>query len=304
MNKNYAPIALFVYSRLEHTQKTIEALKRNPESKNTKLFIFSDGPKTIDKEKDVILLRKYLHKIKGFKSIKIFESKKNKGLAKSIIEGVTKIVNQYGKIIVVEDDIVTSKYFLNFMNSSLNFYEKKDKVISISGYVYPIKNLPETFFLRNAECWGWATWKRGWDLFEKDGIKLLKELEQKKLLNKFDFENSYEYTQMLKDQIAGKNDSWAVRWYASVFLKNKLTLYPGKSFVQNIGVDGSGTHGGIVNVYYSPLSKKPIIPRNIPIVEDKKIRKKFTKYFKKIHSKKFRLFLLVKTNILRLISPQ
>jgi len=296
--KSPAPIALFVYSRLDHTKETIKALQKNILAKETKLFIFSDGPKTPQKTPDVKKVRKYLRTIKGFKSVKIFESKKNKGLADSIIFGVTKIVNKYGRVIVVEDDIVTSKYFLKFMNDSLDFYENNSRVISISGYTYPIGGLPQTFFLKNAECWGWATWKRGWVLFEHDGSKLLNLLEKTDSLKEFDFNNSYNYSGMLRDQIAKKNNSWAIRWYASAFIKNKLTLYPQKSLTRNIGVDGTGTHGGIVNVYYTKLDSPPILLKEIPVVEDVNARKKFEYFFRKINSMPYRVFLFAKSKLL------
>ena len=164
---------------------------------------------------------------------------------------------------MLEDDLLTSPYFLDFMNEGLSIYEEDEKVISIHGYVYPIsEKLPETFFLRGADCWGWATWKRGWDLFEPDGGLLLNKLEESKQTEEFDFNRSYPYTQMLKDQINGKTNSWAVRWYASAFLQNKYTLYPGKSLVSNIGGDGSGTNTGLNQFIFKPLRCKsdPIIP--------------------------------------------
>lgn len=292
--RDLAPIVLFVYSRPEHTKKVIEALKNNELSKTSNLFIFSDGPKNKEVEKKVLEVRKYLKTIIGFKSVKVFESKKNKGLANSIIEGVTKIVNKYGKVIILEDDIVTSKYFLKFMNDSLNLYKNDKEVISISGYTYPIKDLPQTFFLKNAECWGWATWKRGWNTFEKDGKKLFNQLKEKNAFKEFDFNDSYPYTKMLEDQINGKNNSWAIRWYASAFLKNKLTLYPKKSFVQNIGVDGSGTHGGKLNVYSANIENNYPLLKKIGFEENIEVRKRFGFYFKKINSLWYRIFLRLK----------
>ncbi|MFA5125911.1 MAG: glycosyltransferase family 2 protein [archaeon] len=298
--RKLAPIVLFVYSRLDHTKITVEALKQNFLAKESQLFVFSDGPKTPEKAGEVNKVRNYLRSIKGFKSVKIFENKKNKGLAKSIIGGVTKIVNQYGRVIVVEDDLLTSKYFLTFMNDALDFYENEKQVISISGYVYPAKDLPKTFFIRGADCWGWATWKRGWKMFETNGSKLLKQLQEKGLTKEFNFDDSYDYIQMLRDQIEGKNSSWAIRWYASAFLAGKLTLYPGKSFVRNIGVDGSGTHGGLVDVYYTELFESKLPFELIPIVEDTVVRKKFSRFFKKMHSKLFRLSIFVKNYFVHL----
>jgi len=241
-----APIALFVYNRPWHTQKTIEALQKNILASESDLIIFSDGAKDFPESKEgVLAVREYLNTISGFKSVKVVSRDKNYGLGKSIMAGVTEVINEYGQIIVLEDDIVTSRYFLGYLNNALNLYKNDANVISIHSYIYPIKKrLPETYFLKGADCQGWATWKRGWDLFESDGQKLLDELESRKLTKEFDFSGSYPYTQMLRDQIAGKNNSWAIRWYASAFLKNKLTLYPRESLIYNTGFDNSGTNCG------------------------------------------------------------
>jgi glycosyltransferase involved in cell wall biosynthesis len=241
-----APIALFVYNRPWHTQKTIEALKKNTLAAASDLIIFSDGPKdSLESQESVLALREYLKTVSGFKSVRVVTREKNYGLGRSIVAGVSEIIEEYGRIIVLEDDIITSRYFLEYLNQGLNLYENDIDVISIHSYLYPVKKiLPETFFLRGADCQGWATWKRGWDLFEPDGQKLLQELENKKLTKEFDFGGAYQYTRMLRDQIAGKNSSWAIRWYASAFLKNKFTLYPHESLIYNTGFDSSGTNCG------------------------------------------------------------
>ena len=276
-----APIVLFVYNRPWHTQQTVEALKKNAEAKDSNLFIFSDGYKNKKVKSEVEKLREYIKTIDGFKHVTIIEREKNYGLANSIISGVTEIVNRYGKIIVLEDDLVTSKYFLSFMNSTLEFYKDENKVISIHGYIYPIKSkLPETFFIKGADCWGWATWKRGWDIFEADGKKLLNELKDRNLERKFDINGSYAYTKLLSGQIANRNDSWAIRWYASAFLKDKLTLYPGRSLVCNIGLDESGTHCGNTNSYDTIITNRPIKLVNIPIEENTFVLREIKKYFR------------------------
>jgi len=279
-----APIALFVYNRPWHTKQTIEALQKNFLASDSNLIIFSDGAKDSTESKEGVLeVREYLKNIDGFKSIKIIERNRNYGLAESIISGVSEIVNQCGKIIVLEDDMISSQYFLQYMNEALDLYANEEEVISIHSYVYPTKKtLPETFFLKGADCWGWATWKRGWDLFELDGEKLLKELEEKKLTEEFDFSGSYPYTKMLKDQIFGRNDSWAIRWYASAFLKNKLTLYPGKSLINNIGLDGSGTHCNGDNTFENKLQeeKDPIKIGMISLVENSYARSVFADFFR------------------------
>jgi hypothetical protein len=239
-----APLALFVYNRLWHTQETIKALQKNALASDSDLIVFSDGPKDDAASREsVAAVREYLKTIGGFKSVRIVAREKNYGLAKSIIAGVSEIIGQSGRVIVLEDDMVSSRYFLQYMNAALDLYARDDRVISIHAYIYPVpETLPETYFLKGADCWGWATWRRGWSLFEPDGQKLLNELEAKKLTKEFDFSGSYPYTKMLKAQIAGKNNSWAIRWYAAAFLKDKLTLYPGQSLIDNIGLDGSGTH--------------------------------------------------------------
>ena len=256
---NPAPIVLFTYSRLKHTMLTIEALLRNKGAENHDLIVYSDGHKSSDDIDAVFLVREYLHTISGFRSINIRCRESNFGLAKSIIDGVTEVLHSAESIIVLEDDMVTSPYFLNYMQFALDKFSLDNRVISISGYVYPVNQLlPEAFFLRGADCWGWGTWRRGWELFNHDGQMLLNELMSRKLIDSFDFNNTFGFSKMLKAQINGENNSWAIRWYASAFLANKLTLYPGRSLVQNIGNDLSGTHCSSNSTYDIALSDSPI----------------------------------------------
>lgn len=265
-----APILLFVYNRLDHTQQTIQALQKNKLSTESDLIIFSDGPRSNDQSANVANVRAFIKSITGFKTISIIEREKNYGLANSIIDGVSQICSKYGTAIVLEDDIVTSPYFLTYMNDALNIYKDNKEVASIHGYVYPIQNLPEAFFLRGADCWGWATWQDRWISFEADGSKLLNQLKARNLIKRFDFDGAYKYSQMLKDQIKGINNSWAVRWHASAFLNNQYTLYPGKSLVENIGNDGSGTHSESTNIFSAALLNRPVT--HFPqVVEDNQI---------------------------------
>lgn len=274
-----APIVVFVYNRLEHTKKTVEALQNNVLAKESELFICSDNAKNKDVQASVDEVREYIKNIDGFKTVTIIKRGENWGLEKSIIEGVTKIVSQYGKIIVLEDDLVTSPYFLKFMNEALEMYQEEKKVASIHGYIYPIDNLPNTFFIKGADCWGWATWKDRWDLFELDGRKMFDELKSKKLENEANFNESYGFVKMLEDQINGKNNSWAIRWYMSAFLKNMLTLYPGQSYVQNIGFDSKGTHcTSEISVFNVNLNQRFILNR-IEINEDLDSRNKIELFF-------------------------
>jgi hypothetical protein len=286
--KNLAPIVLFVYKRPRHARQTVNALLANELADKSDLIIFADGPKSEKDAGAVREVREYIHSIKGFKSIKINERNVNRGLANSIIGGVTKVVNEYGRIIVLEDDMVTSPYFLRYMNEALDIYKDEEKVISVHGYMHPVKGkLPETFFLKGADCWGWATWKRGWDLFEPDGEELLKRFSRKQI-KEFDFNNSFPFYKMLKDQVDGKIDSWAIRWYASAFLQNRLTLRPCKSLLKNIGMDNSGTHCGSRKGFDIDLNREPVNLRKIVIAQSDYGRYLFSKYYKTIRIPFFR----------------
>jgi hypothetical protein len=279
-----APIALFVYSRPSHTRRTVEALKKNTLSQKSDLIIYCDAPKSAAQAEMVSEVRQYVRQIDGFKSVTIIERESNFGLARSIISGVSHVCEERGRVIVLEDDLIVSPYFLQYMNDALVRYEDQPEVVSIHGYSYPVSGkLPETFFIRGADCWGWGTWKRGWDIFEPDGKKLLAELERKSLFHKFNYDGAYSFTNMLKEQIAGRNNSWAIRWHASAFLANRLTLYPGESLVKNIGFDSSGTHCGSSVGYDVGLATAPVSVMNIPIKESIFARAQIASYFRKTH---------------------
>ena len=239
-----APIVLFVYNRKLHTKKTIEALKENFLANKSELYIFSDGSSQKKKDKKVEEIRRYLKNVKGFKKIKIFYQNKNLGLSQSITSGVSKIVNKYGKVIVLEDDIITSKYFLKFMNDALEYYKNNKKVWHISGWSYPInlKNKDDVYFLRIMNCWGWSTWKSKWKYYEKNTEKIIKNFSKKDIY-KFNFDGSNK--SFWRQIILNKNkkiNTWAIFWYAIIFKNKGLCLHPSKSFTCNIGFDGSGTH--------------------------------------------------------------
>lgn len=261
------PIALFVYNRLEHTKITIDALLKNPEAKDSKLYIFSDAAKDESDAFSVKDVRGYIGSISGFKNVIIIERESNYGLAESIIDGVTFLSDKYGRVIVLEDDIVTSPYFLRYMNQALDLYDNNEKIGSISAYMYPVEvpTSEDTFFSFAPQSWGWATWKKEWELFESDGDFLLNNIYRSGKASLFEENGPHSYLKMLKGQIEGKNNSWFIRWYASCFLHNKLTLMPTKSLVQNIGIDGTGTHCAdwkfdpyMVDVSSEPLNVKPI----------------------------------------------
>jgi glycosyltransferase involved in cell wall biosynthesis len=281
MSVDLAPITLFVYNRPDHVRKAIKSLAGNALAGESNLIIFSDGAKDDSDATKVSEVRRFLHRVDGFKSVKIVERAENHGLSRSIITGVTEICNVYGRVIVLEDDLVLSPYFLKYMNDALTLYRDDDKVISIHGYLYPIKAVPpETFFLKGADCWGWATWKRGWDLFESNGALLLQEIRTRGLEKEFDMGGVYPYTHMLKQQVKGNNDSWAVRWYASAFLNDKLTLYPGRSLVYNIGNDNTGTHCSQTNIFDTEIVSSDIHVHRIVIKEDRESLGKIADFLK------------------------
>lgn len=269
--QNLAPIALFVYNRPKHTERTIKFLQKNNLARESRLFIFSDGAKTSNEEENVAEVRAIINKVDGFKSVKVFERKENAGLANSVIEGVTKLIKDYDQAIVLEDDLVTSPHTLSYFNDALNRYRDEVKVMHIGAYMYPLKaeGLPQSFFYRAATSWGWATWGRAWKNFEPNIETLIKQFDKKKK-SAFSIENKMNFWKQMLEFKKGKNNSWAIRWYASIFLKGGLTLNPSQSLVNNIGHDGTGVHSGINDIYNVVINPKPITEFPEVIEEDKK----------------------------------
>ncbi len=281
MSTNLAPILLFVYNRPEHTQDSVESLKRNALASESELFIYSDAPKTTNDNDAVGKVRSYIHRITGFKQITIIERTENWGLARSIIDGVTTQVNLYGRVIVLEDDLIVAPYFLKFMNDALEVYKDESKVGHIQACDFTQDpTLPDTFLIKWTGSWGWATWARAWKHFNSNGTELLNGLQQRKLTHKFDFNGKYGFTRMLRRQIEGKNNSWAIHWNASLFLKDILSLNVGRSLVLNTGFDGSGTNCGGGNLYASRLHTQPLpVTKIFPIEENKDARHCFERYY-------------------------
>jgi hypothetical protein len=251
-----SPIVVFGFNRPVHLRQTLAALSENFGAGESDLIIFIDGPRDTN---DAALIQACVEAsndfVDRFRSFKLVQGPSNQGLAKSIISGISAVLEKYPTVIVVEDDLVTSPLFLDFINRGLNRYANDQEVASIHGFVTPFKKpLSEPFFMRGADCWGWGTWRDRWELFNPNGQELLDQLESRELLKEFDLDSAYPFSGMLKDQIAGKNNSWAIRWHASIFLQNKLTLYPARTYVVNIGFDGSGTHTGHTSIYDSALS--------------------------------------------------
>jgi hypothetical protein len=240
-----APICLFTYNRPDETQQTVEALKRNLLAASSQLFIFIDGPKNETNTHKVNKVRQYAKTINGFNTVEIFESPINKGLANSIIEGVTQIIEKYGKVIVLEDDIISSPNFLDFMNQALDFYQYNDKIYSISGYTMDLPSLikynKDYYLSYRASSWGWATWidrwlDVDWSANEYSSFKW-------NLRRQFGFmRGGSDMPYMLMKQMNGKIDSWAIRWAFHQFINGQLTIYPTESKIYNIGLGDNSTH--------------------------------------------------------------
>lgn len=244
-SSQFAPIVLFTYNRLEHTKKTIESLQKNDLAKESLLFIYSDAAKRDSEEEQVGEVRKYLNTIKGFHKVTVIKRKSNYGLARNIISGITEIVNTYGKVIVLEDDLFLSPHFLTYMNKSLSKYEKDEKVMHISAFMFPIEimNKDDALFLPLINSWGWGTWRRSWKkmLDTKEKISKAKTMID---IEKFNFYGAYDFFSLLTGYEKELYDSWAIVWYLTVFSQNGLALFPRETLVENSGFDESGTNTG------------------------------------------------------------
>lgn len=243
MNADLAPIVLFAYNRPDHLLKCLESLAASTLAKESDLFVFSDGPKKNATEKEidsVHKVREILKQKNWCKTVTIKESPVNQGLAKSVESGVTEIVNRYGKIIVLEDDLLVSKHFLSFMNEALKVYANSEQVFSVNGYMFPIKFSEKgCILLPYISTWGWGTWKEKWKIYNSHISQSEKDLIAKNPLMRKKFNLAdYDYTSMLDFE----NNSWGIKWYHAIFKRNGLSMFPTQTLVKNIGNDGTGTN--------------------------------------------------------------
>lgn len=279
----FAPIVLFAYNRPEHTRQLLESLNRNPEAANSDLIVFCDGPKEGVSPEMLERIKKVRETVRNTarcKSLTLHVSEKNRGLAPSVIAGMNAVFETYDRAIVLEDDLLLSEHFLRYMNDALEVYAENPKAACISGYVEPHwKPLPETFFLRGADCWGWATWKRAWAVFEPDGQRLLDRLMESGEAYHLCFDGNYDYVAMLQDQIAGKNSSWAVRWLVSAYLADMYCLYPNIPLALNNGLDGSGTHCGAQKKTDRHLAARSVAVMDQPVQESAEGYQAYCHYF-------------------------
>jgi hypothetical protein len=248
----HAPIALFVYRRPRHARAALESLARNPLAAQSALYVFCDGAKGNDEgeRREVEEVRRLVRERQWCGSISIVEAPANRGLAASIVGGVTEVVQRHGQAIVLEDDLVLSPGFLDYMNRALAVYADSPGVMHVAGYSPPVDGpLPQTYFYRNTTCWGWGTWARAWRHFSSDSARLLAELRRRDLVYRFNLDGSYPSTDQLLANLEGNLETWAIKWYASVMLAGGVCLHPYPSLVQNIGTDESGTHTGVTDQY-------------------------------------------------------
>ncbi len=283
-----APVILFVYNRPEHTFRTLESLRANELAGESRLFIFADGVKegaSAETKAQVAKTREVIRSAQWCGEVEIIESPENKGLADSVMNGVSKVIGQYGSAIVLEDDMITAPGFLHFMNDSLERYSTENNVACISGYVYPLANEFElSFFVKGADCWGWATWEDRWNEFKGNTKDLKKKIEEKGLLADLTFNGSYPYMEMLVDREAGKNQSWAILWYAWALVTNRLCLYPPASLVHNTGNDGSGTHSSQASDRFDVKLHDETVSFPDVVQESTEGRKAFEMFFRTLSS--------------------
>ncbi len=242
-SRNTHPIAFFAYKRDEHARKALIALQNNVGFDPSLLHIFCDGARRAADVAQVEQTRSVIRETVSSESAIVYRNE-NWGLAKSIIAGVSELTKKFGTVIVLEDDLITSPHFLSYMNQALDLYANEKTVMQVSGFMFPVSAISsdDAFFLPLTTSWGWATWHRAWEHFDPSMHKLSLLDNSKSLRYEFDLRGSCPYYKMICSQREKKIDSWAIRWYMSVFLNSGLTLYPRTSLIANIGFDGSGTH--------------------------------------------------------------
>ena len=276
-----APIALFAYNRPEHTRRVVASLQANALAAQSQLHVFCDGAREGDDIAAIDAVRDYVHRIEGFADVRVHEQSVNRGLARSVIAGVDELCARDGRVIVVEDDLLLSPHFLAYLNAALERYADDARVMQVSAHMFPVDigAAEDAFFLPFTTSWGWATWASAWRCFDPAaaGYELLRRDEVRR--REFDMGGAYDYSGMLRDQLDGKIDSWAIRWYLSVFLKRGIVLYPRKTLVENTGFDGSGTH--TVGTSLDQLIDTDFMPTQFPAAQiDPAIRDRVFGYFR------------------------
>ena len=301
-------ICIFAYKRPVHLKRVLDALAANAPAACLPLIVYVDGPRGVSDQASVAETTRVAEQATGFLSVEVRSSSENLGLYRSLTGGISEVLSVYESIIVLEDDILTSPHFLQFMLDGLGLYRDSNDVGSISGYTPPIKHdLPETFFLRGADCWGWATWRDRWALYRHDAKAMAREIRDRGLAREFDLLGNYPYLKMLDERAAGKSGSWAICWHSSCFLAGKLIFYPGRSLVSNIGLDNSGEHCGPSALMSTKIVDEYAIKvRSIPQVVDPGIFNIYSSHFRVANlslNRVVSLFRKVAKRIVRFILP-
>lgn len=275
--RNLAPIVLFVYNRPEHTKKTVEGILKNPEAKDSTLYIFADGPKpNISPEGlgNLKKVREYIHTISGFKEVIIDESEKNRGLAPATIRGLSIVFEKYDRLIMIEDDDVPSKYFLAYENDCLEKYKDDARVWCVGGYtdtnyLKPRDGEPDAFFVNRPTSWGFGFWKRCWDKIIWDDEILRGIFRHFEVVEKFNKWGGLDHSGIMLGFLRKTNSSWSIRYHFASYLHNGLTILPSKTLIANIGLDGSGTHSGVQNYTVEFMERPVVIPDEIQFNKEK-----------------------------------
>jgi hypothetical protein len=278
---NIAPVCLFTFNRLDTVRETVEALKKNRLADKTKLYVFSDGARNEEEQQRILEVRKYIHTIEGFQTIEIFTQEKNRGLANSIIHGVNEVISQYGSVIVLEDDIKTSPNFLMYINHALEHFKTMDKVFSVTGYNPNLMKLAldypyDAYFSKRFSSWGWATWENRWEKVDWEVKDYEKFRHDSNAVRKFS-EGGSDIPKMLKKQMEGKINSWAIRCCYHQYKHQLLTSYASTSKILNIGFGNNSTHTRTKNTNAGSLDDSEKTTFNFPnhVIEDEYIFNRF-----------------------------
>ena len=283
LSANLAPVVLFCYNRPWHLRQTIESLQLNLLATQSELIVFSDGPKRESDEPLIQEIRDYLDGIDGFKSVKIIKSEKNNGLAASIIKGVSEILSLYDRVIVLEDDMLSTPDFLTFMNDALNIYKSRSDIFSVTAYSPPFK-IPsdykqDLYLAPRASSWGWGTWLNKWEKADWNVRDFDKLKSNNSLIKKFNLGGEDLWPMLVKQQL-GVINSWAIRWTYCQFKNNAFGVYPVRSKIKNIGTDGSGTNFTFKTGYYGKNMDPGKIVIDPNLKPDEEVIRSFGTYYK------------------------
>jgi hypothetical protein len=240
-----APIALFIYNRPTALRRTLATLLKCEKFARSRVYVFADGPKFPSEKDAVEEARKVAIDMLGREAHYVF-AEANRGLASSLVSGVSDVVREHSRVIVVEDDLTLSRGFLDFLNRGLDRFEADERVYQVSGHFFDVPEFAarqQSLLLPITTTWGWGTWARAWrhlDLSAKGWSRLSSDAA---LRRRFNLQGAYDYASMLRRQVADQGKSWGALWYWSVFKRGGLTLFPPRTLVSNHGMDGSGTNG-------------------------------------------------------------